>query len=302
MSEAPYPSLADFAAAHKSAHRPVPAWAHPVEPPLGSLTESIDIEDLLDTIVAVQRAEWLHDGVWLGPRTMPEVWRDLVDVARILDVPLPPAVVSPSPSSSQGVTGTDGRAFLHLSTFFLAGVPADERRFALGRACGPIAAHHVTWSTLRALLVDHGGLRAIASKALGPALEIVLGPVSLGARLWLNGWHRASEITANRAGLLACADRHAARKSMLRAALGVRPGVTPDDYLAELDAVRDDSSPGKWAEALQDRPWMHKRMRALDLFARSTLWMDAGHSPLAEPILDADELRTRIDALLQVGR
>lgn len=302
MSEAPYPSLADFAAAHADARAPLPAWAHPVEPPLGALAESIDIEDLLDTIVAVQRAEWLHDGVWLGPRSMPETWRDLVDVARILDVPLPSAVVSPASSASQGVTGTDGRAFLHLSSFFLSGAPADERRFALGRACGPIAAHHVTWATLRALLVDHGGLRAIARKALGPALEVVLGPVSLGARLWLNSWHRASEITADRAGLLACRDRGAARRAMLRAALGVKPMVNPDDYLAELDAVRDDSSPGKWAEALQDRPWMYKRMHALDLFTRSTLWMEAGHSPLAEPVLAADELRTRTDALLQVGR
>ncbi len=302
MSDTPWPSLGDFAATRKDRVEARPAWVHPVEPPLAFIAESREVEDLLDTVVALQRAEWLQDGVWLGPRSMADAWRDLVFAARTLDVPLPPAVVSAASSRNQGAFGTDGRAFLHLSSFFLADAPEAERRFVIGQVMGAVAAHHVTWATLRALLVDQGGLRAVASRALGPALEIVLAPVSLGARLWLNGWHRAAEITSDRAGLVVCGDLQAAKRAMLRQALGVRPKVDPDEYLAQVDAMRDDDDPGRFAEALEDRPWTWKRMRALELFARSEVWTATGHIAIGAPLLSAGELRIATDGLLRVGR
>lgn len=297
----PYPSLAAFAETPAAATDAPPAWVHAVPDPLGMLGEGgrRRLDELLDTVVAVQRAEWLNDGVWIGPNALPDAWHDLFDAARLLQIELPPAVVSACSAQSQGAFGTDARAFLHLSSFFLAGAPAAERRFVIGRSTGQIAARHVSFSTARALLVDQGGLRAIARQAFGPAFELILAPLSLGLRVALASWHRAAEISADRAGLLVCGDYEAARQALLRVALGVRPPVDADGYLAEHDASHDGASPGRFAELLQDRPWLHKRMRALALFARSEPWVSAGHRAMG-PVLSHDELAAETDQLLRI--
>lgn len=304
MSAAPYPSLADFAATWSDTPLGTAAFAHPAGEPLAFLdTIGVrhDVEALLDTVVALQRAEWLQDGVYVGPRSMPDVYRDVLDAARVLRVAVPPAVVSGVTGMSQGAAGTDARAFLYLSSFFLKGAEPAERRFAIGRLCGHIAARHVSAVTLYALLVDQGGLRKLASRALGPALEVLLAPVSLGARVALSRWHRAAEVTADRAGLLCAGDLDAAARAMLRASLGTRPDVSPQEYLDALDAAGADRSPGRYAELLASQPFTHKRIRALELFARSEAWASFGHAPRGGPPLAKAELDAETERLLGVA-
>ena len=207
MQSPPLLSLADFAASlHDREGPPRPDYAHPAGPPvqLGSDSVLADrIEEVLDTVVALQRAEWLQDGVYLGPRSMVSAYRDLLLVARTLGTAVPPAVVTGCSLSAQGTSGTNDRAYLLLSSYFLRGADQGERRFLLGRLCGHIDSRQVSWGTLYSLLVDHNGLRRVGRRYLGPTLEVVLAPLSLGARLALSRWHRAAEITADRAGLLA---------------------------------------------------------------------------------------------------
>jgi len=305
MTEAaPYPSLADFAATWSDA-REVPTWAHAVDnalvPPLETLGLRHRLEDVLDTVVALQRSEWLQEGVFVGPRAMPEVYRDVLECARTLRIAVPPAIVSSGASSDQGAFGTDERSYLHLSSFFVTAASQAERRFVSGRLCGHVAARQVTLGTLYAVLVDHAGLRRVARQGVGPTLEFVLAPVSVGVRLALSRWHRAAEISADRAGLLCCGDLAAAGRALLRMALGVQPGLSPEQYLDQLHSVREDGSPGKWAEVLASRPWMHKRIRALELFGRSEVWTELGGEAFGEPLLTRDELALRTSTLLQVG-
>jgi hypothetical protein len=311
MSDVPYPSLADFAEtwSARAADAPVP-WAHPAGAPLAVL-EALglrpQLEDVLDTVVALQRADWLQDGVYVSPRAMGPTFRDLLEDARTLQITVPPAVVSGCPLKAQGVFGTDPRAFLHLSSFFLQGASSGERRFLAGRFCGHIAARQVTWTTCYALLVDQGGLRQVARHALGPALEILLAPMSLGARMALSHWHRAAEVTADRAGLL-CASApdggeagiEAAGRALLRISLGVRPEVSTEDYLEQLEGVHADASPGRWTELLATQPFLHKRLRALELFARSTPWVEAGREPVGGAMLSSADLDRQTHQLLAV--
>lgn len=309
MPDPSYVSLAAFAAtfAERDDARP-PAWVHPAGQPLQAfrgtpLAERL--EEVLDTVVALQRAEWLQDGVYLGPRTFGEAYRDLLETARALGIAVPPAVVASCGMGAQGTFGTDDRPFLLLSSFFFGGAADEgERRFLLGRLCGTIRAGQVTGSTLYAALVDHDGIRKVARRTLGPTLEVVLAPLSLGARLALSRWHRAAELTADRAGLVACRDLDAARRALLRIALGLHPRITPEDYLEQLRGAGTRDAPGRWAEALASQPWLHKRMEALDLFGRSTVYAQSGVEAggAAEgPLLDPEELTRRTDLLLRVG-
>lgn len=292
-------SLAEFASTFERVSGERPSWVH--GDGHGVLEQAAvrhRVEEVLDTIVALERADWMQDGVHAGPTTLPHVWRPVQHAARTLRVAVPPVVVGGIAMKAQGTYGTDSRAFLYVSSFFVDPADEGERAFLAGRLVGHVAARHVTAGTLYALLVDQAGLREVARKAVGPALEVLLAPMSLGLRLLLSRWHRAAEISADRAGLLCCGDLASAGKALLRISLGRTPDLSVDDYLEHLRV--HGRSPGRWAELLADQPFTHKRMRALALFARSEAFAAHGGRVDGEPLSRA-ELDRQTDELLGVG-
>ena len=103
-------------------------------------------------------------------------------------------------------------------------------------------------------------------RASGRCSRSILAPLSVGVRLALSRWHRAAEITADRAGLLCCGDLERAGRAMLRMSLGRTPDIDVATYLEQLRASRG-ARPGKWTELLSDQPFTHKRLEALAAFA-----------------------------------
>jgi hypothetical protein len=299
----PIVSLADFASTFDAQRDEVPTWVHPdsTSPlPLSQLGVRSRIEDVLDTVIALQRADWLQDGVYAGPRSMSAVYRDVLRCSRVLHVAVPPAVLAGCGMKSQGCFGTDGRAFLYLSTFYFGPATDGERLFLAGRLCGHIAAQQVTANTLYALLVDHNGLRQVARRAVGPVLDVVLAPLSLGVRLALSRWHRAAEITADRAGMLCAGGLQPAGEALLRLTLGTRGDVDPHTYLDQLRASGGMQSPGRFTELLASEPWTHKRLKALELFSRSALWAELSGEAVDDP-LDREALEAGTRRILGVS-
>jgi len=297
-----YVSLADFATTwHRDESNAVPPWVIAAHLPLDQLGVRERLEDVLDTITALQRADRLEDGVYIGPTALPDTYKELLHCARRLHIAVPPAVAAGAPMSTQGAFGTDGRAFLYLSTYFLSGTSASVKQFHLGRLCGDIAAHQVTANTLYAMVVDQNGLRSIARRAVGPLLEVFMAPLSLGFRLALSHWHRAAEMTADRAGLLCCRDMDAAGTALLKATMGVNPSLSHREYLDQLQRVRESSSPGKWAELMSAKPWTHKRLKALELFHDSALYARTIGAEVPDGAVSDEDLTTRTNKLLGVG-
>lgn len=269
-------------------------------PPLPSAVRD-RLEEVLDTVVALQRAEWLEEGVYVGPRAMPDVYRAVLEASRRLEVALPPAIVARVAMTAQGTYGTDSRAFLLLSSFYTRPASTDEVRFMVGRQVGHLAAGQVTGRSIYALLVDHNGVRKLARRAVGPTLEVVLAPLSLGLRVALSRWHRLAELTADRAGLLVVDDLDVARTALLRAGLGTTPDVSAEDYVHQNRASQD-GGPGRWAELLSDRPWLHKRLQALELWSRAEGFVAlGGTAPDGAVLLDDESLAREIRGLLGVA-
>ncbi|MEN0060869.1 MAG: hypothetical protein AAGA48_01905 [Myxococcota bacterium] len=301
MTEPNYVSLEDFAANFGDDSDAVPGWVHPhARTPaiLERLGVRYRLEDVLDTVVALQRAERLQGGIYAGPASMSHVYRSVLQSARTLHVAVPPAILAGCGMRMQGCFGTDGRAFLYLSTFFFDPADEGERLFMAGRFCGYIAAKLVTANTLYALIADNGGVRSIARRGIGPVLDVVLAPLSLGVRIALSRWQRASEVTADRAGLIVCRDIEMAAMALMRQSLGRRPLIDKETY---LDQHRNsDTSPGRWAELLAGAPWVHKRIRAMELFTQSQVYAELTGEPVEDPI-STEELNQRTTQILGVS-
>ena len=46
------------------------------------------------------------------------------------------------------------------------------------------------------------------------------------------------------------------------------------EYLDQIKAQGETDSPGRFAELLANEPWMHKRMKAMEIFSRSQVYAD----------------------------
>ncbi len=301
MSEPNYVSLEDFASTFGVGGDATAPWVHPH----ARTPEMIErtglryrLEDVLDTVVALQRANRLQDGIYASPHAMPHVYRSVLTAARTLHIAVPPAILAGTGSKMQGCFGTDGRAFLYLSTFFFDSAEEGERLFMAGRLCGYIAAKLVTANTMYSLIADNGGIRTLVPRGLRPVLDVVLSPLSLGVKIALSRWQRACEISVDRAGLVVNQDIEMAARALMRQTLGRKPQIDKDTY---LDQHRDsDTSPGRWAELLSGAPWAYKRIRAMELFAQSKLYADLTGQPVDDP-LSTEELDQRTTQILGVS-
>jgi len=159
--------------------------------------------------------ESTFNGIRLGPRQLPDVWKQGVLAARILGLPrMPDVYVS---GDSQWVTytfGSDTSAFIVLGTAVLTNFQNDEILFVLAREMGHCAAGHALWKTATRFISGSAGPHGLLSNGVWSAIhpaQLIQGTVELP----LLAWARQSDITADRAGLLAVGDEDLARRVLL---------------------------------------------------------------------------------------
>ena len=112
-------------------------------------------------------------------------------------------------------TGGD-EAILCFSTTLLNHLSDEELLFVTGHELGHLMSQHVISRFLLILLLN-GGLQAMPQIARYLSMPIEMA---------LLKWVRCSELTADRAGLLACRDLTTVLNCMLKVAAGNDPGVT----------------------------------------------------------------------------
>jgi hypothetical protein len=90
----------------------------------------------------------------------------------------------------------------------------------------------------------------------------------------LNAWARRSEISCDRAGLLSCQDLKSALRACLILACGSRELADQVDMKEYMSQGADLSkSYGKWNEVFSTHPYMPRRMRSMEYFAQSQLYV-----------------------------
>jgi len=157
------------------------------------------------------RLMFLASSVRASDQQFPQLYQMLLDGAYILDMPrVPELFISQDPRVNAMALGTD-KPFVVITTGMVDLMDAEEIRCVIGHELGHVLSGHSVYRTMLYYLV-----------ALAARLALVpFAWVGLKAVIWgLEEWHRKSELSCDRAGLLVGQDVAAARRVLMKLAGG----------------------------------------------------------------------------------
>jgi Zn-dependent protease with chaperone function len=239
------------------------------------------------------RLLFLASSVRASDQQFPQLYQMLLDGAYVLDLPrVPELYITQDPLVNAMAIGTD-KPFIVITTGLVDLMDPEEIRFVIGHELGHVLSGHTVYRTMLYYLM-----------ALAARLALVpLAWVGLKAVIWgLEEWHRKSELSCDRAGLLAGQDVAAGRRALMKLAGGSRLAeLSHDEFLEqarEYDAVPDVREGLIKLLQLQGttHPFAVVRFAELDRWASEGEYLDilAGNYPRRDSDSDAsagDEFR-----------
>jgi Zn-dependent protease with chaperone function len=180
------------------------------------------------------RLMFLASSVRAGQDQFPELYEYMRDGCYVLDLPkIPELFITQDPTVNAMTLGTD-KPFIVITTGMVELFDAEEMRFAIGHELGHVLSGHSVYRTMLYHLV-----RLATRLALVPFAWLGLKGVIWG----LEEWYRKSELSCDRAGVLAGQDVEAARRALMKTAGGSRLSELSHDAFHqqahEYDAVPD---------------------------------------------------------------
>ena len=180
------------------------------------------------------RLMFLASGVKASQEQFPQLYQMMLDGAYILDLPVVPELfITQNPLVNAMTLGTD-KPFIVITTGMVDLFDAEEMRFAIGHELGHVLSGHSVYRTMLYHLINLA--RRVA--------WMPIGYLGLRAIIWgLEEWYRKSELSCDRAGLLAGQDVESARRALMKTAGGSRMSELSHDAFhaqaREYDAVPD---------------------------------------------------------------
>jgi Zn-dependent protease with chaperone function len=150
------------------------------------------------------------DAVRVGPKQFPRLNELYTDVVTTMDwEPRPELFVSQTPFVNAGAFGME-RPFIVINSGALKLLDDDEMRALLGHELGHVMSGHVLYHTILVLILNFSF----------STLPFLAGIALLPIRIALLEWFRKSELSSDRAGLLATQDAIPAMRMYLKMAGG----------------------------------------------------------------------------------
>jgi Zn-dependent protease with chaperone function len=180
------------------------------------------------------RLTFLSGAVRVSETQFPHIYSLVRDGSYILDLPeVPECYVMQSPIVNAMAIGKD-RPFLVVTTGLVNLHDEEELRWVIGHELGHVLSGHAVYRTMLLILIT-----LAARIAWMP-----IGYLGLRGIIWgLEEWFRKSELSCDRAGLLAGQDVDAARRALMKLAGGPQLSeLNPDAFREqahEYDAVPD---------------------------------------------------------------
>lgn len=213
-------------------------WEHPSDrAALTLLTQVPGLAELMRSLGGLLsdrslRLTWLASAVRSGPLQIPSAAAAVAEACRVLDVsPVPEVYVTPGPDFNAGVLGFE-TPFVVLGGGLVQSLTPAELLSVAGHEVAHLKAGHAVYRTALWFLTQ-------LSFRLSGAADLVRLPVYAALR----DWERKSELSCDRAGLLACQDPSAALGALIKAGYpGLADRVDPAELLrqgAEWEASGD---------------------------------------------------------------
>ena len=192
------------------------AWQHPADRgALAALKKVKGLDEVIQRVVGLTRERSLRlihlaSSVRVGPTQFPRVHKAMESAAATFGVPAPEVFVSQSPFWNAAAIGVE-EPFVVIQSSFLSQIDDEELPAVMGHELGHILAGHALYKTLLWLLMN------ISFSIIRiPGLNLLIGPLILALR----EWDRKSELTADRAGLLATQDEEPNYRVLMKLAGG----------------------------------------------------------------------------------
>lgn len=216
--------------------------------------------------------EATFNAVHVSEKQLPRIHEQSILAARILGLSnLPDVYVSGERMWDAATYGSDTNAFIVLGSALVTSFPGDDLLFLLAREMGHCRAGHALWKTvIRFLIGEQGPKSNLMSGGLLSMFSLTT-LVEGTLELPLLGWARQSEITADRAGLLAVGDENIVRRVLLTWSLKsamLFKQINIGEWMAQQEDTENQMS--KLSElALSATPYVTRRLKLLSQFARS---------------------------------
>lgn len=203
------------------------------------------------TVIVQQRAAF-GTLVRVSPRQFPEIHDAGTIAVGRLSSPYVPVYVKRSSEQNIYTLGLLGQPIIVITSAMIDQMSHESLQFFIGREIGHIRAGH-TW--LRTLLRPLGSGIPVIGKLLD---SVVFGD-----------WMNRTELTADRAGFIACDSLTVAVSTMLKFGVGTRLFEKLDirEFLEQINDVK--SVGGRVTEIVSEQPYLIQRIRRLVRFALS---------------------------------
>ena len=211
------------------------SWEHPADrAALNTLRRIPGFDLILRKIFALfgeraLRLAFKANAVRTSDKQYAWVHARLARVCEVLDLEhAPECYISQTPIVNAGAVGF-GEPFIVLNSSMLEVLSEDEVEAVLGHEVGHILSGHVFYRTLLILIINLVFVRyTLAGLALGPILMALLE------------WYRKSELSSDRAGVLAVQDPKVTMSALMQLAGGTRgASLDLDEFIAQSDEYRE---------------------------------------------------------------
>jgi Zn-dependent protease with chaperone function len=208
---------------------------------------------------------YLASTVRLSNMQLPEIYNKIVPICRKLDIDVPEFYLEMDPNPNAFTMG-DTKPMVVVTSGLLDSMDDGEVSAVLAHECGHIVCHHVLYHTLAQMLM---------SGAIG-LIGDILKPVAYA----LLYWSRKSELSADRAGVIASGGGPKEMiESMLRLAGGpkrITEKISIQEFIRQADEYEELQNNSSWDKFLQltkiidlDHPFVAVRVREMVKWSES---------------------------------
>lgn len=275
---------------------PVRRYGHPID---SGLVRALDTELLngafrrfVDFNADSTMGQIVASSIPVTKENYPALNRIVDECVQTLGIRRPYVVVTSHMGGINAMTfGSDEEPYIAVTSLLTRVMTEAQMRFVIGHECGHIAMGHMVYHTAASVLGAFSQFIPVVGK-------VVYSTISYP----LNAWARRSEITADRAGLHCCGDPEVAKKTLLQLETAFN-SADEVDMRAYLESSRRYLSKGlvrKLGEYGSNHPMTPKRIEAIDLFSRSTLYYDMMGLPTPPDAIGEAELARQTERIISV--